>query len=179
MKTIFYFYLLLITCYLYADVPGNKPRPSYDVRITGLNQYNNHVFFLKENNYVSELGDSSIFHVQGGYGAPRCAEVWAINKKNLIHTDTLYFCSGDSKKSKEIIVNIYNRHLTYTESAVKQKSKNTIPLSSVNNFQDNDEYFNKNRNIMYVISVLSFIVLITLMFFVSKKNKQAKLQQSI
>lgn len=178
MKYLFSCYLLLVTYYLQADVPGNKPRPSYDVKFTGINQYDNHLFFVQENNVVSSIKDSSTIHVQGGYGAPICLEVWAINKNNLLHTDTLSFCSGDTKKSKVIIVNIYNRHLTYSIDATNGKKQNTIPFSTVNNNQNDNDQFGKNKNIMYLISGLSFIILLALVFFVWKKNKQPILQQS-
>lgn len=179
MKIIISFYLLLTTCYLYADVPGNKPRPSYDVKITGLNQYNNHVFFFQDNNVVSKLNDSSSIHVPGGYGAPRCIEVWAINKNNLIHTDTLLFCSGDEKKSKTITVNIYQRHLTYSTADSKGKKQNSIPFSVVKNFPNDNDRFNKNRNIMYLISSFSFIMLAVMLLYVLRQEREIKLQNIV
>lgn len=179
MKYFISYYLLLTTCYSFADVPGNKPRPSYDVKVTGLSEYQDYVFFVQDNEVVSELTDSSrSIHVQGGYGAPECIDVWAINKKSLKHTDTLYFCSGDEKKSKMIIISIDKNRLSYTTDATKGKKQNTIPFSSVSNNQDDNNQFNKNNTIMYLISLLSSIVLITLMFFVWKKNKEPKLQKS-
>ena len=179
MKSIFSIYLVFATCCLLADVPGNKPRPSYDIKITGLNQYNNHLFFVQQNNVVTSLKDSNSIHIQGGYGKPLCAEIWAINKNNFLHTDTLLFCSGDAKKSKEIILNIYKRDLSYTEITTNQKNKNSIPFSAVNNKVDNDP-FNKNHFIMYLISGLSLMVLIMLLFFIlKKKNKGLKVQRSI
>lgn len=180
MKRIFSFYVLLTTYYLYADVPGNKPRPSYDVKISGLNQYNNHVFFVQDNHVVSELTDSSKnIHVQGGYGAPKCIKVWAINKNNFVHTDTLFFCSGDSKNSKIIIVNIHNRHLSYTTDAIKGKNQNIIPFYTIRNNKDDDIQINKIKTIMYLISGLSLLILTVLMFFIRKNNKELELQRSI
>ena len=91
----------------------------------------------------------------------------------------LSICSGDAKKSKEIILNIYKRDLSYTEITTNKKNKNSIPFSVVNNKVDNDP-FNKNHFIMYLISGLSLLVLIMLMFFMlKKKNKEMKLQRSI
>lgn len=176
MKYILSCCLLLLTFYLHADVPGNKPRPSYDVKITGLNQYNNHLFFFQDNNVVSRLNDSSSIHIPGGYGAPRCIEVWAINKNNLIHTDTLLFCSGDEKKSKTITVNIYQKHLTYSTVETKGKKQNSIPFSNVNNFRNDNDPFNKNRNIMYLISSISFIILAVMLLLVLRQKREIKLQ---
>jgi hypothetical protein len=170
--------LFSVLCSL-ADVPGNKPRPDYDVTISGLQQYNNHIFFVQDNNVVKGLTDSSSIHVPGGYGAPRCLEVWAINKNNFIHTDTLSFCSGDANKSKTIVVNIYNRHLSYSEAVTKGKRENVIPFSSANNNQDNKNRFNNNYRIMYLISGLSLSVLISLILFIWRKNKKPVLPQNI
>ena len=179
MKYILSCCLLLIIYYSHADVPGNKPRPSYDVTFTGLHQYPDYIFFYQSNNVVVQFYDSSSIHVPGGYGAPQCAEVWAINKKNFIHTDTLSFCSGDEEQSKTIIVTINDRHLTYSSVVTKKKNKNTIPFSTFNNNQNINVRMNKDHLIMYLISGLSFIVLVALLFFVLKKNKQPKLQQSV
>ena len=179
MKYLLSCYLLLTAYYLYADVPGNKPRPSYDVTITGLNQYKDYSFYRQDDDVALELKDSSSIHVPGGYGAPRCIDVWAVNKTTSVHTDTLYFCGGDEKKSKVIIIGIFQNHLTFSTATTKQKNKNTIPFSSVSNNQDDNKRFNKNHLIMYLISGLSFLILIALVFFVWKKNKEPKLQRSI
>lgn len=178
MKYLLSFCILLITYYLQADVPGNKPRPSYDVKITGLNQYDNHIFFFQENNVVSKLNDSSSIHVPGGYGAPRCIEVWAINKNSLIHTDTLVFCSGDEKKSKTIKVNINQRHLTYSSVESKEKKQNSIPFSLVNNFPSDNDSFNKNKDIMYLISSFSFVMLLALLLFVLRQKNEIKFKKT-
>jgi len=179
MKYLLSFCLLLTTYHLNADVPGNKPRPSYEVKFTGLNQYNNYLFFFQDNNIVSSLKDSSKIHVQGGYGAPGCVEVWAINKNNLKHTDTLYFCSGDEKNSKTVTVNIYQNKLTATSVSSKGKEENMPPVSSVNNKDDGNDQFVNNYRIMYLIAAWSFLLLIIRFIFFRNKNKKPVLNQSL
>ncbi len=178
MKNVIVYCLLLVTYYAVADVPGNKPRSNYNVKIIGLQQYNEYTFYVQDNDASSELKDSALIHIQGGFGAPQCVNVWAVHNKSEEHTDTLYFCSGDERESKMILVNINNNRLSFSVATTKRMKENTIPFSSVNNKNDNDQ-FNKNKNIMYLISLLSFAILIALVFFVWNKNKQSNLQKSI
>lgn len=175
MKYIISIYVLLSAYCSLADVPGNKPRPDYNLTCTGIRQYEDYLFFWQQNNVVRSLKDSGIIQVQGGYGAPQCVEVWAINKKNLKHTDTLYFCSGDQKASMNIILQITDYHLRFEKSEHPKKSKKTqqVFLSAGNSYPTN------HLLILCVISISSFMVLITLMYFLRRIKPQTTLQQSI
>ena len=177
MKSLFSFYLLLSSYALFADAPGNKPRPDYDVTITGLQQYENYAFYYQRNEEINILHDSNSIVVPGGYGAPMCESLWAVQQKSSKHTDTLYFCSGESDADKSVAIFISENHLSVAvDTANVAIIENSIPYASAN--QLNDTQSVKNRNIMYLISGLSLVILIMLVFFVWKKNRKSKKQKS-
>lgn len=176
MKFGFTFYLLLTTYYLFSDMPGNKPRPDYNVKISGLTQYADYTFFSQAYDSLEKLNDSSLIYVQGGFGAPQCVSVWAVQRKTNKHTDTIYICSGEEDVDKAVLVNIYDNHLTFTvDTTFIRPEKNDMPFGAVNDVQNTQSV--KNKNIMYFISGLSFLVLLALVFFVWKKNKKSKNQK--
>ena len=175
MKYLLVFYMLISAFCSFADVPGNKPRPDYDLTCTGIRQYEDYLFFWQQNNVVRSLKDSGIIKIQGGYGEPQCVEVWAINRKNFKHTDTLYFCSGDQDASMNIILQITDYHLRFEKSEPPKKSKKTqqVILSAENSSPTNHLFM------LCVISVSSLLVLISLIYFIRRNKTQTKLQQSI
>ena len=65
MKYLFSYYLLLITLYSFADMPGNKPRPDYNVKITGLKEYKEYTFYSQGYDSAVILRDSSSIYIQG------------------------------------------------------------------------------------------------------------------
>lgn len=174
MKQFFSYYLLLIAFYSFADVPGNKPRPDYNVKVSRLAQYSDYTFFSQSYDSITKLKDSSLIYVQGGFGAPQCVSVWAVHKKTEEHTDTVYVCSGDEDVDKGVLVNIIDKHLTFTTDTtfIRPEKNNIASGGSFSNEQDAQSV--KNKNIMYFISGLSFLVLLALVFFVWKKNKKSK-----
>lgn len=177
MKYLFSFCFLLTASYLFADMPGNKPRPDYEVKISGMQQYADYTFYYQGHDSVAVLHDSSSIHIQGGFGAPMCVNVWAVQPKTNHHTDTLSFCSGEWNSNQAIVLNINDHHLSFTADTTYVKEENSaISYGSVNKIQDAASV--KNRNIMYLISGLSLLVLIALVFFVWKKNRKSKNQQS-
>lgn len=175
MKALSCIYLLLTACCLYADVPGNKPRASYDVTLTGLQQFPDYTFFAKGYDQAYIIKDSAVIHIAGGFGAPRCTEIWAVNIKTNSHTDTLYFCGGDEKKSMKIILHISNNHLGFGKIIATKKIINDSQNINI----VGDIYSNRDRIFMYLISACSFVGLIVMTFFVWKKNKENSLQKSI
>ncbi len=168
----------LLCCFIFcnADVPGNKPRPSYDVTITGLKEYSDYTFYSQSDYGEKQaLKDSASFAVRGGFGAPICQNIWAFNNKTKQYTDTLYFCSGDHNNSMIILVHIAGKHLTYVKKGPVKKSKKMNQHINI----VGDIYSNNNQLIMYAISGLSFLLLIAMVFIIWKKNKEAKLQKCI
>ena len=105
----------LLCCFIFcnADVPGNKPRASYT--------------FYYQSSYGEQqlLKDSTAFTVQGGFGAPICQNVWAVNNKTKQHTDSIYFCSGDHHNSITIMVHIVGKHLTYVKKGPVKENEST------------------------------------------------------
>lgn len=170
--------ICLLCCFIFchADVPGNKPRASYDVTITGLNKYSDYTFYYQSSYGEQQLlKDSTAFTVQGGFGAPICQNVWAVNNKTKQHTDSIYFCSGDHHNSITIMVHIVGKHLTYVKKGpVKKSKKMNQQINIVGDISSNN-----NQLIMYSISGFSFLLLIAMVFIIWKKNKQAKILKSI
>ncbi len=177
MKYVIRFYLLLITYHSYADMPGNKPRPDYNVKILGMNQYKDYTFYTQSNGDVETLKDSASLIVAGGYGAPQCVRVWGVNHKTEQHTDTLFFCSGESDLNKSVHITLKNNHLSVPVDTSIVKEKYSMPFGSVNGNPDTQSV--KNKNIMYFISGLSFFILIVLVFFIWNKNKKSKIQKTV
>lgn len=177
MKYLFSYYLLLITLYSFADMPGNKPRPDYSVKITGLKEYKEYTFYSQGYDSAVILRDSSSIYIQGGFGAPMCVNVWAVQQKSNKHTDTLNFCSISSENDKAGILTIQNNHLIFTIDTTFNKSEKSDIQFETSIVNTEDVQLVKNRNIMFLISGLSFLVLITLIFFVWNKNRKSKNQQ--
>ena len=131
MKQLFSYYLLLITLYSFADMPGNKPRPDYNVKISGLKEYKDYTFYSQEYDSAVVLRDSSSIHIQGGLGTPICVSVWAVQQKSNKHTDTLNFCSISSENDKAGFLTIQNNHLIFNEDTAFSKSeKNDIQFGT-------------------------------------------------
>ena len=168
MKYLLFFFLIWISFLTFADIPGNKPRATYEVKISGLKNYSNYTFYVSDERNSKELKEGSNIRVPGGYGEPQCEQFWAINKITNKNTDTIYFCSGEERQSISVIVHIFDNHLSY-EANTGGVRKENIPLSFGNNIDDNHV---KNTRIMYLVSGISFLVLLGLVFMVWNKNRK-------
>jgi len=171
MKNFLLICLLISISNSFADVPGNKARPDYDVIVSGLSSYNDYTFYAQDFDSTSILHDSSSIHIIGGHGAPQCVNIWAIQHKTKISTDTISFCSGDEELAIKVRLNIMDDHLSFARmvTPVKKKINKDEPVDIVGDISSG-----KNQQIMYCISGLSLFVMLTLVFFVWKKNRTSK-----
>lgn len=174
MKQLLIYCLLLITCHSFADMPGNKPRPDYEVRITGLASLSDFTFFYQAEDSTELLKDSSVLLIRGGFGAPRCAAIWAVHKKIYHTTDTIVFCSGDKYYSFTAQFNIADNHLSFMEKEViavpEEDSTDAALISAIPVAPDN------HKKILYGISGLSFMLLLAMSLWVWNKNRNIKRQ---
>lgn len=178
MKYLLSCYLLLFTYCLHADVPGNKPRSSYDLVVNGL-QENSDFIFYNQSNYeapTNTLKNGDTLHVIGGFGRPQTTLIWATNTKTNSNTDTLYFYGGEYKGIFTVDLNIIENHLTYTFTNKNISTEKGIIMNGSNSANPIDETSVKNKKIMYAISSLSLLFLVALALIIWNKDKKKNTQ---
>lgn len=170
MKQVFSFYLLLIALFSFADMPGNKPRPDYEVCVVGMDALQDYQIYYGNYDSVEVLKDSVKIFVQGGFGVPQCMMLWGTHKKSRQQTDTLNLCSGDVEDSYTARLSVKGNHLVLERLAevMQVKQNNQEPMDIVG-----DVSADMNRRIMYAISGISLLVLLLLVFVVWKRNVNA------
>ena len=182
MKYLLSFNLLLFSCYSFADMPGNKPRPDCNVVVNGMQNNPDYSFYKQiDDEPESKLGNGDTIYVPGGSGKPQFLNIWATNKQTKKNTDTLSFFNSEDEETVtlNLIINTDN-HLVDKDAVKADTSGNVSYASNLNNIGNKDDETKiKNNKIMYLISGLSFIILIALVFFVWNKNKKSKPQKPV
>ncbi len=171
-------YILLLCCcswaiFIFGDVPGNKPRPTVDIRVSGIKSYPGYTFYVKHTDTSRVLNDSASFKVIGGYGEPRIVSLWAVKSETQEQTDTIYFVSRYSAMPTAIVLHINDRHLYYTVDTflVRDQKMTVFDISREMQYQGNRQKKERLiRNSLIGCSVLAVTALL-LVFWYKRKNR--------
>jgi hypothetical protein len=92
MKKLLLAICLCITYFTWADMPGNKPRAGVHFKFTNTKHSNQYTFFINRfrDNNSDTLKFDTTYLANEGYGAPRGAYIFGVNKETNAHTDSLH-----------------------------------------------------------------------------------------
>ena len=175
MKTIYTAICLLLIVHLYADMPGNKARPSFDIRVKGITENPDYLFYarMEFDDSARLLNDSSSIYVPGGYGAPAMVFIWAVNKQTKKPTDSLFFSGGEYTYNPTFKLSVLDNHLQklQLDTEDKKQARTAEILSEEDIREDNWKW----RNITSTLVILSSVAIT---FFIYQFYKRKKNQES-
>ncbi len=165
MRTLLLALSLTICCQIWADMPGNKPRPDVWIQFTNTAHFTEYEFYYqaqRADNKMDLLKDTS-YLLDGGYGVPKGAMIYGINKKTKEHTDTLYVYN---QRSGMIF------HLDSVENGKMKFSETEIPvtLSAEKVVVEKKENHLQGVNMIMLISLTAIALMGLIAFFVMKKK---------
>jgi hypothetical protein len=107
---------------VWADMPGNKPRPSVYVHVVLGDSVKGYQFLMMRDDGEAETKlDSDTIWLNGGMGKPDAVFIWAVNKKTKQNTDTLSFFNDEQHRTVNI-QSIFNNKLVVAEGSLAAKS---------------------------------------------------------
>lgn len=175
MKTIYTAICLLLIVHLYADMPGNKARPSFDIRVKGITENPDYLFYasMEYDDSARLLNDSSSIFVPGGYGAPAMVFIWAVNKQTKQPTDSLFFSGGEYTYNPTFKLSVLDNHLQ--KEQILSNDANTTTNNEQESLQEIQDNNWKWRNITSTLVILSSVAIT---FFIYQFYKRKKNQES-
>ncbi len=175
MKTIYTAICLLLIVQIYADMPGNKARPSFDIRVKGITENSDYLFYasMEYDDSARLLNDSSSIYVPGGYGAPAMVFIWAVNKQTRKPTDSLFFSGGEYTYNPTFKLSVLDNHLQkeQLDTEDKEHTGTTEILSEEEIREDNWKWRNITSTLVILASV-AFTIFVYL-FYKRKKNQES------
>lgn len=120
---------------LFADMPGNKPRPDCLVKFQGLNNLNEYQFYAARtfDDTSTIVNDSSTIVMVGGFGTPSGVSIYAKNLKNGKETQEIFAYGDHSKVELTILISniIGDSTIEYVEikhNNYENSSNATVPI---------------------------------------------------
>lgn len=155
---------------LWADMPGNRPRPSVYVHFEGLDSIKDVQLYFQTDyaDSVNQLSDT--IWLNGGMGKPDALWVWAINNKTGKSTDTLWFFNDEQHRIVKFD-DFQNNKITYTESAINV-TNDEVAASSADDEEPTLIPKRKMGKLLLYTSGIAILLLIA--FFIWKKRQKNK-----
>lgn len=178
MKMLLISLMLLISVCLFADHPGNKPRPDTWVRISGVkNLPNDWILYKQSGRDINKSFDDgtimisgdTLLLIGGGRGRPDHLRIWAQNSKTSKKTPVLYYYTSNDSPIVSILT-IRNDSLILQPAKTKNPSKSNkneagfFSSSGKSNTPDNP------TGLLIGIAVMS----LSLLGWVYYRNRQPK-----
>ncbi len=165
------FFLLTISLAAYADMPGNKPRPSRTLIIVNSKAIEGYHFFqgydvTDENK--KRLVDSVGIILPGGRGAPIPVTIFALRLSDSTYTEVTRFYSVHGDQTLQVDSVGKDNKIYFSEVKKKGDLAPAMPFSSTQN-PDAENY----KWLFAGLSTLALFILLIIWFLRKRSNQLA------